>query len=116
MIDLSIVIRKGKIVWKHRPYCWYFSLNLKYLGRPYWEHLKTAKNGGLEEELHSEKNFEAVLGTFCCYDYGPTTSEAIQKIAANQKDYHKCSSYVIAGWIAKIYQSITAKKGWLLTY
>ena len=27
-----IVIRNGKIVWKHGPYCWYFPLNLKYLG------------------------------------------------------------------------------------
>ena len=97
MIELSIVIRKRKIVWKHRPYCRYFSLSLKYLGWPYREHLKTAKNGGLKEELHSEKNFEAVLATFCCCDYGPTTSEAIQKIATNQKDYHKCFSCATAG-------------------
>ena len=32
---LNIIIRNGKIVWKHRPYCWYFCLNLKYLEWPY---------------------------------------------------------------------------------
>ena len=26
------VMRNGKIVWKKGPYCWYFCLNLKYLG------------------------------------------------------------------------------------
>ena len=41
-------------------------------------------------------------------------SEAVQKIATDQKDYHKCSSCVIVCWIAKIYQWITVKKGWLL--
>ena len=29
---------------------------------------------------------------------------------------HLVSSFVIVYWIAKIYQSITVKKGWLLTY
>ena len=28
----SIVIRNGKILWKHGPYCWYFRLNLKHQG------------------------------------------------------------------------------------
>ena len=39
-----IVIRNGKIVWKHGLHCWYFHLNLKYLGWPYREYIKTAKN------------------------------------------------------------------------
>ena len=61
-------------------YCWYFCLNLKYLGWPYKEYIKTAKNGDFCEELLSENNFEAVLTTFCCYDYGDNASEAVQKI------------------------------------
>ena len=37
--------KKRKIVWKHGPYCWYFRLNLKYLGWPCRAYIKTAKNG-----------------------------------------------------------------------
>ena len=110
----NIFIRNEKIVWKYRPYYWYFCLNLKYLGCPYREYIKTVKNDGFYEELLSENDFEAVLATFCCYDYGANASEAVQKIATDQKDYHKCSSCVIVCWIGKIYQSITMKKGWLL--
>ena len=65
------------------------------MGWPYREYIKTAKNGGSCEELVSENEFEAVLVTFCCYDYSANPSEAVQKIATNQKDYHKCSSCVI---------------------
>ena len=39
--------------------------------------------------------FEAVLVTFCFYDYGANNSEAVQKIAIDQKEYHKCSSCAI---------------------
>ena len=35
-------------------------------------------------------DFEAGLATFCCYDNGPKTSEAVQKIATDQKEYRKC--------------------------
>ena len=56
---------------------------------------KNTKNGGFCEELLSENNFEAVLATFCCYDFGANASEAIQKISTDQKDYYKCSSCVI---------------------
>ena len=35
------------------------------------------------EELLIENNVQAVLGFFCCYDHGPKTSEAVQKIATN---------------------------------
>ena len=45
--------------------------------------------------LLSESNFEFVLATFFCYYYGANVSEAVQKIATDQKDYHKCSSGVI---------------------
>ena len=50
---------------------------LKYLGGI------TAKNSSFCEELPCENDFEAVLATFCCYDYGANVSEAVQKIAAD---------------------------------
>ena len=75
---MNIVIRNRKLVWKHRPYCWYFRLSLKYLGWPYKEYIKTAKNGDFCDELLSENDFETVLVTFCRYDYGVNASEAVQ--------------------------------------
>ena len=39
--------------------------------------------------LLSENDFEAVLATSCCYDYGDNASEPIQEIATDQKDYRK---------------------------
>ena len=86
-----IVIRNGK----HGPYCRYFSLNLKYPGWPYKAYIKTAKNGNFCEELLRENDIEAVFATFCCYDRSDKVSEAVQKIATDQKEYHKCSSCVI---------------------
>ena len=115
-ISTNIVIRNGKTVWEHGPYCWYFPLKLTYLGWPYREYIITAQNGGFCEDLLSENDFEAVLATFCCYNYCASASEAVQKINTDQNDYHKCLSCVTVCWIAKIYQSITLKKGWLLTY
>ena len=97
-------------------HCWYFRLNLKYLGWPYRKYIKTAEKVVFCEEFLNENDFEAVLATFCCYDYGANSSEAVRKIAKDQKDYPKCSSCVAVCWIAKIYQSITVKKSWLLTY
>ena len=47
------------------------------------------------EELLSENKFEAVLATFRCYEYRANASDAVQKIATDQKDYPKCSSCVI---------------------
>ena len=114
-VNLCIVIRNGTIVWKHGLYCWYFHLNLKYLGWPYIAYIKTAKNEDFCEEFHSENNFEAVLATFCCYDHGAKASEAVQKIAADQKEYRKCSSCVIVCWIAKIYLSINKSGKRLVT-
>ena len=40
-------------------------------------------------------DFEAVLITFGCYDYGANASEAVQKIGTDQKDDQKCSFCVI---------------------
>ena len=63
------------------------------------------------EKLLSENDFKVVLATCCCNDDGANISEAVQKIATDQKDYHKCSLCVIVWWIAKIYQSMSVKKG-----
>ena len=65
------------------------------MGWPYREYIKTVNNGGLCEKLLSENDFELVLAFFCCYEYGAKAFEAVQKIATDQKDYHKCSSCVI---------------------
>ena len=107
LFNFSIVIRNGKIVWKHGPYCWSFRLNLKYPGSPYRAYTKTAKNGNFCEELHSENDIEVVLAIFCCYNHGVKTSEAVQKIATDQKEYRKCSLCVIICWIAKIHLAIS---------
>ena len=102
ILYINIVIRNGKIVWKDGPYCWYFSLNLKYLGWLYSAYIKAAKNGNFCQELLSKNDYEAILVTFCCYDHGAKASEEVQKIAADQKEYGKCSLSVIICWIAKI--------------
>ena len=103
ILIVCIVIRNGKIVWKHGPYCWYFCLNLKYLRWPYRAYIKTTQNGDFWEEFRSENDFEAVLATFCCYDHAAKVSEAVQKIATDQTEYRKCSSCIIICWIVKIY-------------
>ena len=82
---------------------------------PYREYIKTAENGGFSEKLLSENYFEAVLATFCCYDYCVNVSEAVQKIPADQKEYHKCFSCVIICWIAKIDLSINNSEKTLVT-
>ena len=87
-INGTIVVRNRKIVWKHSLYCWYFHLNLTYLGWPYKEHIKTAKNGRFCEKLLNENDFEAVLANFCCYDFGANTSEAVQKISTRALELH----------------------------
>ena len=58
-------------------------------------HRKTAENGKFCEEMLSENDFEAVLATFCCYDHGANSSEAVPKIATDQKECRKCSSCVM---------------------
>ena len=57
----------------------------------------------VSEEFFSGNDFEAALATFCCYDYGANASEAIEKIATDQKDYHKCFLCVIVFCIANAY-------------
>ena len=37
------------------------------------------------EDFLKEDEFEAVLVTFCCYNYGANASEVVRKIARDQK-------------------------------
>ena len=57
LLNKTIVVRDRKIVWKHGSYCWYFRLNLIYLGWPYRVYIKTAKNGDFCWELLSKNYF-----------------------------------------------------------
>ena len=114
-ISSSIVIRNGKIHWKPGLGCWYFHLNLKYLGWLYRAYIKTTKNGNFCEELLSGNGSVAVLATFCCYNHSDKASQVVQKIATDQKEYRKCYSCVIICWIVKIYLSINNSEKWLAT-
>ena len=67
-----------------------FSLELEESGVAVQKIHESSKKWWLYEELLSENDFEAVLATLCCYDYGANASEAVQKIATDQKDYQKC--------------------------
>ena len=51
-----------------------------------WRIHQNNKNDDFCEELLGENDFEVFLGTHCCYDYGTNDSEAVQKIARDQKD------------------------------
>ena len=62
--NIYIVIRNGKIVWKHGSYCRYFHLNLKYFGCLYRAYMKIAKNDNFCEELFSENDFQPIFNQF----------------------------------------------------
>ena len=66
-----------------------FLLELEIPVWPYTAYIKTAKNGSFCEELLSKNEIETVLTTLCCYDHGTKAYEALQKIAANQREYRK---------------------------
>ena len=80
-----------------------FSLELEIFGVTVPGIHQTAKNRGFCEELLCENNFEAVLATFCVYECGTKASHPVQKIATDQKFYHKCSLCVI------VYQDISVE-------
>ena len=71
-----------------------FSLELEISGAAVQRIHQNSEKWWLCEELFGENDFEAVLVTFRCYDHGAYASEAVQKIATDQKDYRKCSSCV----------------------
>ena len=71
-------------------------------------------------ELRSENDLVLLvlwsrLTSQCCYDYGANASEAVQKIAIDQKDYRKCSLCVMVCCISKHIIS-NSKKSWLLRH
>ena len=79
-----------------------FSVELEVSGvTVYREHINRAKNGCFHS--CSEEFLEAVLVTFCCCEYGDNTSEAVEKIPTDEKDYHKSSLCVIVCFIGKEY-------------
>ena len=45
----------------------------------------------LRKDFLSGGDFEAALAIFSSYDYGANASEAVEKIATDEKDYRKCS-------------------------
>ena len=50
------------------------------------------------------------LFLLCCYDHGAKSSEAVQKIATDQREYHRCPSCAIICCVAKIYLSINSSE------
>ena len=72
-----------------------FLLELEIAGVAVQSKHQNSKNGDFCKELLSENDFETVLATFCSYNHASKSSEAVQKIATDQKDYRKCSSCVI---------------------
>ena len=72
-----------------------FSLELEIFGVVVQGIHQNSKNGNFWEESLSENDIESVLVTFCCYEPGVKASEAVQKIAIDQKEYRNCSSCVI---------------------
>ena len=55
------------------------------------------------EDFPCGDNFDAALAIFRSDYYDANASEAVEKIAANEKVYHKCSPCVIV-WIATAYK------------
>ena len=69
----------------------------------YWLQLESSGVAVQETHRNSEKAVLTVriffFFIFRCYCYSAKASEAVVKIATNEKDYHKCSLCVIV-WIA----------------
>ena len=74
---------------------------VKLMGWSYREYIKKTENGSFCDELVSRNDFEAILATSCCDEYGPNPSEAVQKITVDKQNYPKCSSFFIICWIDK---------------
>ena len=51
------------------------------------------KNTWNDRAEHTSK--QQKLATFLCYDYGTKASKAVTKIITEQKEYYKCSSFVL---------------------
>ena len=68
-----------------------FLLQLKISGVAVEKYIKLAKMAAFSEDFHCGDNFDAVLAIFCYYGYGTSASEAVEKMATDEKDYRKCS-------------------------
>ena len=55
------------------------------------------------EDFLGEDDFEAVLAIFCSYEYSVNASEGVEKIAADEEDYHICSLCFIVCCITSVY-------------
>ena len=66
-----------------------FSFELEISGVAVQSIHQNSKNGDFCDELLGENDIdiEAVLATLCCYDHSAKASEAVQKIATDQKEY-----------------------------
>ena len=95
MTITSLLLRshkKRRYSLKTRAVLLIFSLELEISGVAVQSiHQKTTKNSNFCEE----NDFEAVLAILSCYEHGAKASEAVQKIATDQKGYCKCSLCVI---------------------
>ena len=60
-----------------------FSLELETSGVALQRGHQNKKWWWLREKFLSEKDFEAALTTFCCYEYGANVSEIVQMIATD---------------------------------
>ena len=55
------------------------------------------------EDILCGDDFDTALAIFRFYYYSVNATVAVEKIATDEKDYHKCSIHVII-WIATAYQ------------
>ena len=102
VFNFGIVIKKRKDSLKIRAILLIYSFELE-ISRVAVQaiHQNSKKVAAFSEEILSENDIEAVLVPSCCYDYGASASEEIEKIATDKKDHHKCSLCVIVCCIAK---------------
>ena len=64
---------------------------MKFLGLPHKEYINIAEMAACIKNVHCGYDFDCVLAIFRPYDYGTKASEAVEKIALDEKDYPKYS-------------------------
>ena len=72
------------------------------MGWSYREYISKTENGSFCDELLSRNDFEAISATFCCDEYGPNPSEAVQKITADKQNYHKAFVIILFISVEKV--------------
>ena len=71
------------------------TFELKFLGWLYKEYIKIAKIVVCSKDFLWKYAFDAVLAIFHYYGYGATSSEAVEKIATDEIQYHKGFSFAL---------------------